>query len=172
MTIIENDKKLLIKENEELKNKIANNKNNNINNINQNEEINSLKDELSFKNSIIKYLEDILYNNKNKAIEDSLRDEYEKNKKRIKKNLEKNKDYSNKNNKKKIKLNKNEESNNEIDFEFNNDNLSDDLNDIIINKEKIRESDDKKRVEPLKKEIDNLDKKIKLNYYLYNIILL
>ena len=81
MAIIENDKNLLIKENEELKNKIANNKNNNINNINQNEEISSLKDEISYKNSIIKYLEDILYNNKNKAIEGSLRDEYEKNKK-------------------------------------------------------------------------------------------
>ena len=59
-----------------------------------------------------------------------------------------------------MKLKQNEESNNEIDFEFNNDNLSDDLNDIIINKEKIRESDDKKRVEPLKKEIDNLDEEI------------
>ena len=59
-----------------------------------------------------------------------------------------------------MKLKKKEESNNEIDFEFNNDNLSDDLNDIIINKEKVRESDDKKRVEPLKKEIDNLDEEI------------
>ena len=125
ITIIKNDKNLLIKENQELKNE-----------INKNEDINSLKNELAYKNSIIKYLEEILYNSKNnnKEIEDSLRDDYEKNKKKFKKNLEKNKNKNkvNKINKKKLKLNehliiKNEESNevlkdDEINLEINNNN--------------------------------------------------
>jgi hypothetical protein len=159
----ENDNKILIKENQELKNE-----------LNKNEDINTLKNELAYKNSIIKYLEEILYNNKNnnKEIEESLRDDYERNKKKFKKNLEKNKNKNkaNKINKKKLKLNehliiKNEESNevlkdDEINLEINDNNLSNKLDDLLISKEKITETEGKRNVEPLKKEIENLDEEI------------
>ena len=167
ITRIENDNSILIKENQELKNEILN-KNYE---MNKNEEVNSLKNELSYKNSIIKYLEEILYNyNNNKENEDSLRDEYDKNKKKIKKQIEKNKNKVNKTNKKKLKLNdqlmiKNDESNEdlkekEIDFEFNNETITNNLNDLILSKEKMKDTEDKKNVEPLKKEIENLDEEI------------
>ena len=63
---------------------------------------------------------------------------------------------------------KNEETyddikNKEIEFEFNNENLSNNLNsnnNILICKEKMKETDDKRNVEPLKKEIENLDEEI------------
>ena len=63
---------------------------------------------------------------------------------------------------------KNEETyddikNKEIEFEFNNENLSNNLNstnNILISKEKMKETDDKRNVEPLKKEIENLDEEI------------
>ena len=63
---------------------------------------------------------------------------------------------------------KNEETyddikNKEIKFEFNNENLSNNLNsnnNILIYKEKMKETDDKRNVEPLKKEIENLDEEI------------
>ena len=142
--------------------------------MNKNEDINALKNELAYKNSIIKYLEEILYNNKNnnKEIEESLRDDYERNKKKFKKNLEKNKNKNkaNKINKKKLKLNehliiKNEESNDvlkddEINLEINDNNLSNKLDDLLISKEKITETEGKRNVEPLKKEIENLDEEI------------
>jgi len=69
-------------------------------------------------------------------------------------------------NKKKLKSNeqlliKNEETydalkNKEIELEFSNENLSNNLNsnnNIIISKEKIKETDDKTNAEPSKKEI-------------------
>ena len=63
---------------------------------------------------------------------------------------------------------KNEETyddikNKEIEFEFINENLSNNLNstnNILISKEKMKETDDKRNVEPLKKEIENLDEEI------------
>ena len=63
---------------------------------------------------------------------------------------------------------KNEETyddikNKEIEFEFNNENLSNNINsnnNILISKEKMKETDDKRNVEPLKKEIENLDEEI------------
>ena len=65
-------------------------------------------------------------------------------------------------------LKKNEETyddikNREIELEFSNENLSNNLNsnnNILINKEKMKETDDKRNVEPLKKEIENLDEEI------------
>lgn len=60
MIRIENDNSILIKENQDLKNDLINQKNE----INPNEDINLLKNELSYKNSVIKYLEEILCNNK------------------------------------------------------------------------------------------------------------
>ena len=59
---------------------------------------------------------------------------------------------------------KNEETyddikNKEIEFEFSNENLSNNLNsnnNIIISKEKMKEIDDKRNVDPLKKEMENL----------------
>ena len=137
------------------------------NDLNKNEEIINLKNELSYKNSIIKYLEEMLNNYNYKAGEDSLREEYEKKKKKIKKHMEKNKNDVNKvNNKRKLKLNeqliiKNEEStedlkNKEINFEFNISNKID----STTNKEKILETEDRKNFEPLKKEIENLDEEI------------
>ena len=101
--------------------------------------------------------------------------------KKIKKFDNKNKNIFNNNkiNKKRLKLNehlliKNEETYDdiknkeiefelEIEFEFNNENLSNNLNstnNILISKEKMKETDDKRNVEPLKKEIENLDEEI------------
>ena len=95
--------------------------------------------------------------------------------KKIKKFDNKNKNIFNNNkiNKKRLKLNeqlliKNEETyddikNKEIEFEFINENLSNNLNsnnNILISKEKMKETDDKRNVEPLKKEIENLDEEI------------
>ena len=65
-------------------------------------------------------------------------------------------------------LKKNEETyddikNREIELEFSNENLSNNLNsnnNILINKEKMKETEDKRNVEPLKKEIENLDEEI------------
>ena len=83
MKKIENDNSILIKENQDLKNDIINLRTE----INPNEDIQLLKNELSYKNSVIKYLEEILYNNNNKKEgEESLRDEYEKNLKKLKNN--------------------------------------------------------------------------------------
>ena len=82
MIRIENDNSILIKENQDLKNEILNLKNE----INPYNVINLLKNELSYKYSIIKYLEEILYSNCQKEEEYSLRDEYEKNVKKMKKN--------------------------------------------------------------------------------------
>ena len=62
---IKNNNNILLKENQELK-KLEQNNNDIIN----------LKNELDYKNSIIKYLEEILYNYNNKEKADSLRDEY------------------------------------------------------------------------------------------------
>ena len=56
MIRIENDNSILIKENQDLKNELINKKHE----INPNEDINLLKNELSYKNSIIKYLEELL----------------------------------------------------------------------------------------------------------------
>ena len=75
MIRIENDNSILIKENQDLKEEILNLKNE----IDPNSDINILKNELSYKNSVIKYLEQLLYNIQQKEGEDSLREEYEKN---------------------------------------------------------------------------------------------
>ena len=95
--------------------------------------------------------------------------------KKIKKFDNKNKNIFNNNkiNKKRLKLNeqlliKNEETyddikNKEIEFEFINENLSNNLNsnnNILISEEKMKETDDKRNVDPLKKEIENLDEEI------------
>ena len=53
--------------------------------------------------------------------------------------------------------------NKEIELEFSNENLSNNLNsnnNILISKEKMKETDDKRNVDPLKKEIENLDEEI------------
>ena len=53
--------------------------------------------------------------------------------------------------------------NKEIEFEFINENLSNNLNsnnNILISKEKMKETDDKRNVAPLKKEIKYLDEEI------------
>ena len=95
--------------------------------------------------------------------------------KKIKKFDNKNKNIFNNNkiNKKRLKLNehlliKNEETyddikNKEIEFEFNNENLLNNLNsnnNTLISKKKMKETDDKRNVDPLKKEIENLDEEI------------
>ena len=119
MIRIENDNSILIKENQELKNDILNLKNE----INPDNDINFLKNELSYKNSIIKYLEQMIYCNSPKEIEDSLREEYEKNIKKIKRNSDisesdlnigDNKMNDNKKNSDKKDKNKNNINNNNI----------------------------------------------------------
>jgi hypothetical protein len=95
--------------------------------------------------------------------------------KKIKKFDNKNKNIFNNNkiNKKRLKLNehlliKNEETyddikNKEIEFEFSNENLSNNLNsnnNILISKVKMKEIDDKRNVYPLKKEMENLDEEM------------
>ena len=106
--------------------------------------------------------------------------------KKIKKFDNKNKNIFNNNkiNKKRLKLNehlliKNEETyddikNKEIEFEFINENLSNNLNsnyNILISKEKMKEIDDKRNVDPLKKEMENLgEEMLEIQYKLKEML--
>ena len=74
---------------------------------------------------------------------------------------------------------KNEETyddikNKEIEFEFSNENLSNNLNsnnNILINKEKMKEIDDKRNVDPLKKEMENLgEEMLEIQYKLKEML--
>ena len=106
--------------------------------------------------------------------------------KKIKKFDNKNKNIFNNNkiDKKGLKLNehlliKNEETyddikNKEIEFEFINENLSNNLNsnyNILISKEKMKEIDDKRNVDPLKKEMENLgEEMLEIQYKLKEML--
>jgi len=74
---------------------------------------------------------------------------------------------------------KNEETyddikNKEIEFEFSNENLSNNLNsnnNILMSKEKMKEIDDKRNVDPLKKEIENLgEEMLEIQYKLKEML--
>jgi len=64
--------------------------------------------------------------------------------------------------------------NKEIEFEFSNENLSNNLNsnnNILMSKEKMKEIDDKRNVDPLKKEIENLgEEMLEIQYKLKEML--
>ena len=144
MIRIENDNSILIKENQDLKNELINKKHE----INPNEDINLLKNELSYKNSIIKYLEELLCCSKKDGEipqglgEDLSLDEYEKN------------------------INKMKISS-EIDF----NKIKNSINNNEKNKEKIKEKelmiDHKEKKNNNNIGVNNNQKKLKLNEDLY-----